>query len=731
MHKFTIETSLPMPFYKYEASVRYNEVTKPTGVAYLLLVLLANAPKHENISKLLDSFGIPENLHTIFADEIKKLIDKKIISCKDRYVPIEFEKYYLKSFDFTDLGKKVFKEEMITSENTKTTKTRFFYDIATNQLALKTDGNLEVRKVEDAQEFNVDFFSQFECKKDREDFLNSHKTDIGIKPQEVISEIEFSNPENYFGKYPCKFVCSDNEFKVQFEHKYVQEFFDKYYTNEILNQSIKAKKKFNFNNLNLAKLSYFNDFEIEKTMFAPEFRGEIQNSFKLVLSKNKYQTNKKALTIIDENAIDTINNYIEVIAVTNEKIYGYCPVELDFTEERLGKVSIPIVLVLKIDKPKLQTAVNFYLDTQREYSFETFQKIVSICKITSDFQKAIEIMNSYMKEHSDTNISVLNQIRSIVGCNDELFEEYKKLVENNYFDYIKGVNEDSLETFLKITKDIPSLIGIENKEIVREIAKSIAEPKDKIKMFENLVQSFDAQLVLQYVNPIKEILDNGKPNSKILIDLQNFDNLLKELKKISGVKDYKKYTYQEEYLMTTKFQEVFLNLKEKDKKIELFKLCDKDYFEDCAKFMQIFSTINDSLNIIKNAQKNTQNIGKDQILKKIDLDDYQFVLVNLSMKLEMVLARKFDCEGSLFEMLEQVKEQNSIDGTTINELHDLRENRNAVVHPENRKTHFVPDDLRKWANIVFDLEKKKVEKENPKEPQQDSSNNKPKKRRKK
>lgn len=727
MHKFTIKTSLPTPFFKYDVSVRYNEVAKPTGVAYLLLVLLANAPKSENISGLLESFGIPHNLHSIFANEIKMLIRKKIITCNN-YNPIRFDSYNLQQFSFTPLGQKVFREEMITTENTKTAKSKFYYDIATNQLSLKADSDLEVRKVENAEGFDDNFFAQFECKKNVEDFLNQHKTDIGIKPREVISELSDLRKENWFGKYPCKFVCNGDEFKVLFDHKYVQEFFNTYYTNEILNKSIKAKKKFDLTNLRLGKLSYFDEFEIEKVMFAPEFKGEVQNQFGLILTKGNYQTNKNSLTITDQDAINRILDYIEVIAFAKDRVSGYCPVELVFAEERLGKVTLPVVLVLKIEKSKLQDAINHYLDTRKEYSVDTFRNIVSISKIMGNYDKAIEIMGSYMTEHPDTNISRLNEIKSLATGDNALLENYKNIVKQNYLGYLNGVREDSLETFLKITKGIPDFIGIEPGQVLGNITKTIPEPTDKINMFENLVQSFDAQLVLQFINPVKEILNNGKPNSKLAIDLQNFDNLIKELKEISGIRDYRKYTYSEEILLESKFQEVFLNLKEKDKKIELFKLCDKEYFEECAKFIQIFSTINDSLNIIKNAQKNPQDISKDLIDKKIASGGYQYVLVNLSIKLESILSKKFGCEGSLIDMLKQAKNEDKIDEPTFQELDDMRDNRNAVVHPENRKTSFVPDDLRKWTKIVFDLDKQK--KDEPKQ-ESGSNDNKPRKKRRK
>jgi hypothetical protein len=45
-----------------------------------------------------------------------------------------------------------------------------------------------------------------------------------------------------------------------------------------------------------------------------------------------------------------------------------------------------------------------------------------------------------------------------------------------------------------------------------------------------------------------------------------------------------------------------------------------------------------------------------------------------------------------------------IDKNIIADLHLLRENRNALVHPEDRKENFSSDDLRRWNDLVFSLE---------------------------
>ena len=108
MDKFKLETSIQFPFFKMNELVTYSEVKKPSGVAYILLVLI-NESKDRTVglSNKLENFGVPKNLQYIFADELEKLISQDILNC-DGFYKSEFETYSIGYFRFTEKGKKIF-----------------------------------------------------------------------------------------------------------------------------------------------------------------------------------------------------------------------------------------------------------------------------------------------------------------------------------------------------------------------------------------------------------------------------------------------------------------------------------------------------------------------------------------------------------------------------------------------------------------------------------------------
>ena len=82
MRNFDIDTTLPFPFLELNEIVTATEVKKPSGVTYMILVLLKESKiKDQYFAPLLESFGIPKTLHGIYAEEIKRLL------CRYHYMP--------------------------------------------------------------------------------------------------------------------------------------------------------------------------------------------------------------------------------------------------------------------------------------------------------------------------------------------------------------------------------------------------------------------------------------------------------------------------------------------------------------------------------------------------------------------------------------------------------------------------------------------------------------------
>ena len=705
MHNFKIETTLPFPFLKLTELVTYTEVKKPTGVSYLLLVILKESKdKKQKISDLLEIFGVPKVHHEIFAEELRKLISDNILIAKNPYNINYFHMYALSNFEFTEMGEKVFREEQIATGKEKSTKIDCYYDVAAKQLSMKTDPDLEVKMLYD-NAFDNSFVLSFECEKDVESFFNLQKSSsFKVKPAEVITSVELIDKGCYVGKYPVQFVIDNDELKVKFNHNGIDEFFRKNYSIEIINKAISLKNKFKLLKSNEVKLSNLSSLNIYDAILPSEFNKLVKNNHDLIISRKDYNFNSNLLNVTDEEVIDNISKYVDFITIDNNKINAYCPVTLLLNLSDFGVVKLPLVLVVKPTFEEINEALEFLFNKYVKFNPESFAQLVKICILTNNKYKPIQEINKYMGNDLAENIQILTSVKVLISKNEYLKEEYVNLLKQNYYDYLNTVNEFSLETILKITNWIPSYLNIGDLDVLNLIEQKISSINNKVKLFEILSRYFNSDLIINYINPFNDIINGEISSNETLNNINVFNYSLNQLKSITGISNFIKYSFDEEKIDKMKFKEIYLVAQDKIKSIAVFRKTNKSYFDETDAFMRIFSKINDNFNMLDHAVKNPTKITKELIDKKINSGDYQFVLINLSTKLELILGLNYGCEGNLSDRLNQARKEKMIDKNIIADLHLLRENRNALVHPEDRKENFSSDDLRRWNDLVFSLE---------------------------
>ena len=136
-----IKTSCPFPMLEYKVDVFYNEVRKASGIAYILLELIQkSAMGSEKIAEVLKRFGIPSDLHYIFAKELSSLVANDILNTKINSSYIDNIKYFeqmtLDLFELTAKGRKMFAEGAIPTGQEKAKTTPVFYSPVTRKFDL-------------------------------------------------------------------------------------------------------------------------------------------------------------------------------------------------------------------------------------------------------------------------------------------------------------------------------------------------------------------------------------------------------------------------------------------------------------------------------------------------------------------------------------------------------------------------------------------------------------------
>lgn len=363
---------------------------------------------------------------------------------------------------------------------------------------------------------------------------------------------------------------------------------------------------------------------------------------------------------------------------------------------------------LKVSSEQLKEVLESYVNNLNEYSEDNFKTLVRVTNVSKDYAKATEIMSGYLNNDYESNIVLLNEMKPTAMMNANIMAKYKEMLQDNYSAYLKTVTEDNLETVLKITNTIPKFLNIPLKDVISRLFDSLQEIKNRQEVYETLVEKgFDKSIVVLYVNPVDDALKTRMATDKSLLDLINYDACISKMKELTGIMDYRKYVFDEETVNRTEFKKTFNTAKGVQKAVDFFRAQNQELFKDFDGFMTLFGTINDDFNILDAALANPNNIKPELVEKKITSGDYQFVFVNLSAKLEIILKNKYKLDGKLSDMLSEARRSGAIERSITTDLHDFRENRNAYIHPEDRSANFKADDLRRWSKEIFELGEEK------------------------
>ncbi len=725
MPKFKLETSFQFPFFKFNELVSYTEVKKPTGLAYMILVLLSES-KDRNllISRVLNNFNVPSSLHYIFADTILNLINQGILDTSEgnTFIKSNFSEYKIKDIIFTEKGTKIFKEESIPTGKIKEAKIPVFYNIALNELSYRID-DLEPKPLMDSA-ITEEWINGFPLNKSIEDYLNLTKgtkipifengkkvRDELIKKEEVITKVEDLSKENWTGKYDCQISLDNANVTFSFDNPVLQKFFDKFYTIEMINKAISYKTKFNFDSAyakNLTLTDYLD--QLDSVIIPKDLKNILSKKYELVITKGNYKSQDNNLSLVANKELTSYSSNCEFITIDRSgESFSYIPGIFAFNDNGKGTINIPLVIKEKVPQSEIQSIISSYIEHNlKDFSLDNYSMVIKLCDIADDFKIGIDVLKGYLEGSPEDNLVLLNSIKDISLSTPEISDKFKEIVNLNYDAYFKLLSKNNLETFLKITSWIPKLLNLKEDETIKRMDQTlIAEGVDTLSTYELLVKyNFNKELASLYFNPVPEALKKRNFSDKSLNDLITFDSNLKSLKNITQIKDLKNYIFDEEKVDKNIFKNTYLTAKRLQNSIKIFKNANEDLFNEYDNFMTIFGKINDDFNMQEEALNNPNKISEKLILDKIDRGDYQFVFVNLAAKLESILKTKLSLNGKLSDMLSEARKNKLIERSIATDLHDFRENRNAYVHPEDRSSNFKVEDLRRWTSEIFELEEK-------------------------
>jgi hypothetical protein len=702
--------------------VLYNEVRKASGIAYILLELIQkSAMGNEKIAEVLKRFGIPSELHYIFAKELSSLVANGILNTRINSSYIDNIKYFeqmtLELFELTAKGKKMFAEGAIPTGQEKAKTTPVFYSPVTRKFELKC---IQSYAPIETSFLGEDFLDKVKYDvSGMEEYLKFVQTKVGLKAEEMIIKITYQEPKKLAAKAEENLTIAIDADGMDFSFATSDEkaFFEKYYSSALMSAGMLMKDKYKFDvsvptvdfgSINADNLYIPSDAGKQAARPCKLFIGRGVHGYSRTDNVLKYENGASYLDILDDKA--------EFALLDNSGCKYYLPLNVRIPCKNFGDVFEIQLLVETVasDEQFKKILQAIYLDCyESNYSSESSQTLAYIATVIGD----AELLDKYTQKKlselgtDEDRIDLLLRINNIFSkCEgwSAYFTEISKVIFGRYISSVELENiifKNTVLTPLKKAMDMPEL----------EYISALAEPLKKKESAELVYQALDSASfaeseILAVVNVIDLYATRVLERAPIdgATDLASkfalFSGNLWKLCDMLGVENPSDYTLKDDYNID-EFFNTFATYSKAQKEIEKYKSYAKATFEQLKRFDAIFNPVQEILSIERTASEHPEKITKKFIDEQISRGRYSVAISNLLIKAQydLRILLSADLVVGANELIDEAESQGIIKRDEANQLHKLRMCRNGLQHPEKRQIPFDKATLEEWRDTVFSL----------------------------
>ena len=723
-----IKTSCPFPLLIYKTSVKYNEVRKASGIAYILLDLIQkSALSTERISDVLLKFGIPSDLHYIYGKEIAGLIDTEIL--QSAYPSTHFlnPKYFreiaIKDVWLTDKGKKMFLEGAIPTGAERTKVKDIYFSPVTRKFDV---------------ECNVPYMSLADCFLGEkfiktvevdisglEDYLNANTTKIGLKAEERIVSFDEGVPEAKVTRKEegtiINITKNGAEFKFQTSDE--QTFFNKYYSSDLMTEMMSLKNNYKFVNAlkEVIKVPrvFLDEVKGCSSLFLPsDIEKQAKRPCKIFLNKGTLGLTREDSAICLDSKMSTIfldllDDKSEFALVDKDGLRYYCPLCVEMPCLNFsGNFSIHLLVEKMATYTQYSEILQAIFETYNKKPFDSESGKVVL--LVADTLKDITYFETYTAtklsevESVDEKIALLMKLHSTFNKNADWKQVFAKVGTELLDSSMSEVRLDNMIYKKTVLDPLKENLGISNIEYITRFAKEVVLTEDAALVYQALeTAEFPTEEILGVVNVVEKYMQAVLNNSTIADDnvLAGKYNVLQtnlwKLNDMLGVASYDHYTIKEDYI-TNDFFDVYSTLLSSYRSLEKYKQYAVREYGELKQYFDIYEPIHELLSMERTSASHPEKLTKKYIDDHISRGRYKDAICDLLVKLQFDLRNILKNEkASADELINIARDKKLVDRKQADSLHQLRMCRNGFQHPERRQIPYNKQTIEEWRDIVF------------------------------
>lgn len=716
-----IKTSCPFPMLEYKVDVLYNEVRKASGIAYILLELIQkSAMGNEKIAEVLKRFGIPSDLHYMFAKELSSLVANGILDTRINSSYIDNIKYFeqmtLDLFELTAKGRKMFAEGAIPTGQEKAKTTPVFYSPVTRKFELVCTQSYAPLETSFLGE---DFLDKVKYDvSGMEEYLKFVQTKVGLKAEEMIIKITYQEPKKLAAKAEENLTITIDADGMDFGFATSDEkaFFESYYSSALMSAGMLMKDKYKFD-ISVPTVD-FESLKVDNLYIPSDAGKQAARPCKLFVGRGVHGYSRTDNVLKYENGgyLDILDEKAEFALLDNAGCKYYLPLNIRIPCKTFGDVfEIQLLVETVASEEQFRRVLQaIYLDCfERGCPAESIQTLAYIATVLGD----AELLNKYtLKKLSELGadedrIDLLLRLNTTFSkCEgwNAYFAEIAKEIFERYIQTVELENiifKNTVLTPLKKAMDMPEsdyisalaepLKAKESAELVYQALDSASFAESEILAVANVIDLYAIRVLER--TPIDGATDLA---SKFAL----FSGNLWKLCDMLGVENPNDYTLKDDYNID-EFFNTFATYSKAQKDIEKYKAYAKDSYEQFKRFDSIFNPVQEVLSIERTASEHPEKITRKFIDEQISRGRYSVAISNLLIKaqydLRVLLSADLTVQAN--ELVDEAENQGIIERDEANRLHKLRMCRNGLQHPEKRQIPFDKATLEEWRDTVFSL----------------------------
>ena len=739
--KFT--TAIPFPLLVYKVNVRYNEVRKASGVAYIILDVIEKiAGSEDKICDVLLKFGILRDLYYIFGKEISNLIGTEILAYD--YDPSHFmnPKYFseirIKDVSLTAKGRKMFREGAIpTGEEKVKTKDIFYspvtrkFDVSYSLPYTSLDSSVLYEDIERFLGKTIDVSGL-------KDYIEANPTKVGLKAEERVVEVEI--PEVGEEKQVRKedgtqVIINKSGVVFSFETSDEITYFNKWYSSAFMTKCLLAKEKYKFvdalkNAVDVPTVLLSELTDIVGAYIPNDVSKQAKRPCKIFIDGGRLATDRTDNVLrtdkdFSAKILSQIGGNAEFALLDTFALHYYSAVNVKMPCSQLGDTfEMQLLTESVLDETRYKETVEeifeYYIqkDFADDVAKDDVAKVVlftvAALKDSSYFGRTIRALFENTKT-VDEKIEVVLKLNNAFTKNAEWQNHFVSTAKELFEESASEIKIDNAIYKSSVLNPLRKTLGMNAFDYVSAFADEMIKTEDGDIVYEALLSAgFTVDAVLSVVNVVADFAEKVVNNEEIYSDSDlgnTFCNIKRNLWKLNdmlGIESLSEYTLKDDY-NEDEFFDAYATLNSELKSVTKYEKYASKSYAVIRKFIEIYEPIHDLLSIERSASSHPEKITKKYVDEQIARGKYKDVICDLFVKLQYDLRDMLNTEPmtSAHDLLVMAKDKGFLDGKQESALHKLRMCRNGLQHPEKSQIPFNRETIENWRDIVFAIKEER------------------------